>query len=38
MYWGFKTRAREHLARVKVMIDVLVGKEPKFLGEKIEIK
>jgi len=38
IYWGFKTRMREHLARVKVMIDLLIGKQPKFLGEKINIK
>jgi len=38
VYWGFKTRMREHLARVKVMIDLLIGKQPKFLGEKINIK
>ncbi len=29
---------REKLARVKVIIDVLVNKQPKFLGEVIEIK
>lgn len=28
---------REKLARVKVFIDFIQGKEPKFLGEKIEI-
>jgi len=37
-YYGFKTMLREKFARVKVMIDFLVGVEPKFLGEKIEIK
>lgn len=37
-YYGFKTMLREKFARVKVMIDFLVGAEPKFLGEKIEIK
>lgn len=29
---------REKFARVKVMLDFLVGTEPKFMGEKIEIK
>jgi SanA protein len=28
---------REKLARVKVFIDYLVGKKPKFLGEKVII-
>jgi len=37
-YYGFKTMLREKFARVKVMLDFLVGTEPKFLGEKIEIK
>lgn len=34
---GFKTLAREYLARTKVFIDLLFGVSPKFLGEKIEI-
>jgi SanA protein len=38
MYNGFKTMLREKLARVKVFIDFLTNKEPKFLGEPIEIK
>ena len=37
-YYGFKTNAREKFARVKVFVDFLTGKEPKFLGETIEIK
>jgi len=37
-YFGFKTNMREKLARVKVFIDFLTNKTPKFLGEKIEIK
>lgn len=37
-YSGFKTKVRETLARNKVFIDQLTGKQPKFLGEKIEIK
>lgn len=34
---GVKTNLREKLARVKVFIDELTGKKPKFLGEKIHI-
>ena len=37
-YNGFKTQLREKFARVKVFIDLFFDKEPKFLGEKIEIK
>lgn len=36
-YYGFKTQLREKFARVKTMIDLLFGKDPKFLGEKVEI-
>ena len=36
--YGFKTNLREKFARVKVVLDMLTGKEPKFLGEEIEIK
>jgi SanA protein len=36
-FFGFKTKIREKFARVKVVIDLLAGKEPKFLGEPIEI-
>ena len=36
-YNGFKTNLREKFARVKVFIDFLIDKEPKFLGESIEI-
>ncbi len=37
-YYGFRTRVREMLARVKVIIDVyVINKKPKFLGEKIII-
>lgn len=32
-----KTNIREKFARVKVFIDMIVGKEPKFLGEPIKI-
>jgi len=37
-YAGIKTKIREYLARTKVFVDFLIGKEPKFGGEKIEIK
>ncbi len=33
----FKIMCREFLARVKMFIDLYTGKQPKFLGEKIEI-
>lgn len=36
-YYGFKTQIREKFARVKTMLDLLFGKDPKFLGDKIEI-
>lgn len=35
---GFKVKVREILARVAMCIDLVVGTEPKFLGEKITIK
>ncbi len=35
--YGFKTNLREKLARVKVFVDVLINKQPKFLGKKINI-
>ncbi|MCL1943486.1 MAG: YdcF family protein [Candidatus Azobacteroides sp.] len=35
---GFKVKVREIFARVKVFIDLLIGKDPKFLGEPIEIR
>ncbi len=34
---GFKTLARERLARVKVFIDYITGIEPKYLGPKVAI-
>lgn len=37
-YAGFKTNLREKIARAKVFWDFLFGVEPKFGGEKIEIK
>jgi len=37
-YNGFKTKIREKFARVKMFIDLIFDKKPKFLGDKIEIK
>lgn len=34
---SYKTKIRELFARVKVFVDILVGKKPKFLGEPIDI-
>ena len=34
---GFSTQVREKLARVKVFIDYLTNKKPKFLGPKVNI-
>ncbi len=36
--YGFRTRTREKFARVKMFLDLVVHKKPKFLGEQIEIK
>ncbi|MCD2260117.1 SanA/YdcF family protein [Psychroserpens luteolus] len=36
--YGLKVQLREYLARAKASMDVLFNVEPKFLGEKIEIK
>lgn len=35
---GLKVRLRESLARVKVFIDLLFNTQPKFFGERIDIK
>jgi SanA protein len=35
--YGFKTQVREYFARSKACLDIVLGVEPKFLGEKIEI-
>jgi len=32
-----KTKFREKLARIKMVLDLIVGKQPKFLGEKVLI-
>jgi SanA protein len=34
---GLRVQMREKLARVKVFVDYLIGKEPKFLGQKVSI-
>jgi SanA protein len=34
---GFKTKVRELFARDKVFLDLILGVEPKFLGEKVRI-
>ncbi len=36
--YGRYTAFREYLARTKAVLDIIIGKQPKFLGEKIEIK
>ena len=36
--YGIKTMIREKLARVKMLIDLMFGVQPKFLGDKIDIK
>lgn len=35
---SYKTKVREWFARVKVFVDILTRKQPKFLGEQITIK
>ena len=35
---GLKVQIREYFARVKVFIDLALNTQPKFFGEKIEIK
>jgi SanA protein len=37
-YMGLKTNVREFFARTKVFLDILINREPKFLGEKIVIE
>ena len=36
-YNGMRTKFREKLARVKLFLDLWTGKNPKFLGEPVEI-
>jgi len=35
--YGWRTQVREYFARTKAALDILLGVEPKFLGEQIEI-
>jgi SanA protein len=35
---GFRVKAREMFARVAMCLDLVVGKQPRFLGEKITIE
>ena len=35
--YGAKTYAREYLARTKMFLDLIFGKDPKFLGKEIKI-
>lgn len=37
-YKGFKTKIREYFARDKVFVDFIFGVQPKFKGERINIK
>ena len=36
--YGRSTKIREYFARTKAVLDIIINKQPKFLGEKIEIK
>jgi len=36
--YGLKVKLREYLARTKVFVDILFNVQPKFLGEKIEVR
>ena len=36
-YYGAKTKIREVMARVKMTLDLIFAKKPKFLGEEVEI-
>lgn len=38
VHYGLKTRLRERFARVKMVLDLTFGKQPKFLGDQIEIQ
>lgn len=38
MYYGIKTRVREHFARIKMFVDLyILNTQPKFLGDPIQI-
>lgn len=36
--YGLKVKLREYLARVKVFVDIIFNVQPKFLGEKVDVK
>lgn len=36
-HYGFKTNLREYFAKSKAVVDILFNKQPKFLGEPIQI-
>lgn len=36
--YGIKVKIRERFARVKMILDIIIGKQPKFLGAKITIE
>lgn len=36
--YGIKTQVREYFARTKAFVDIIIGVDPKFLGEKIIIE
>lgn len=36
--YGFKTQMREKLARIKLLLDIAIDKQPKFLGEQVKIQ
>jgi SanA protein len=38
VYYGFKTKVRELIARDKMFLDLIIHKKSKFLGDRIEIK
>lgn len=38
MKYGFAVHVREKLARVKAVLDIVMGKEPKFYGPKVDIE
>ena len=35
---GFKVKLREKFARINMLLDLIFGKDPKFLGETIDIR
>lgn len=37
VHYGYKTKAREKIARIKMFMDLIFNKKPKFYGDKIEI-